>query len=188
MSRTIEQAVGSALERYVGAETAEEMGRAFMNLAPLVQTPEAIRVLAEAARSSHKAHAETVEKLQDLVKAIEGGPNPLIPIVMAIGDDGFVASHGRGQYSRVASMLDLETGLPLVDRDEFEDRGPCIAALDPNGSLIVDAYWVDEEPDLFMLLLGQDVGRIESLDHDFDDEGHVQDGERVGDREAVHVN
>ena len=168
MSRSPERLMADSLEAFIGADSPENTNSAWERLSLMVRNTDDVRFIAEAARATHKALAKQVEEMRQLVAAIEGGPNPLLPVVMSLGENSYVVSHGRGQYSRVAAMLDQETGEPLLSPEEFDSRGPCIGALDPNGSLVVTAYWYDENPDLFLMLLGQDEGRVDTVEDDYD--------------------
>ncbi len=194
--------VAQLFESYVTAED-EQADDVWAHLRMLLDTPDDMRVIADYARSARRALMDEVQRRKDLVEAIEGGPNPLLPVMMGLGQDCYVVSHGRGSYSRVRAVkLDGEDDEdeqqppllfhdeddgedhgdePLLDPEELARRGPCIAALDPSGSIIVDVYWPDlaDHRDLFFLVLGGDEGTVEDPDADATPERAAEPPQRI---------
>ncbi len=160
--------VGRALSEYLAASD-EEAPAAWGRLESTLQAPRDSLIIAETARAAHQALEQEVEARQELIEAIEGGPNSLLPVLAGIDDRHYVVSVGSGVYQRVGVVPPTAGEPPLLTPTELEARGPALAALDPSGSAIVDVYWLDEHEDLFRLVLGGDEGRVVSTDDDADE-------------------
>jgi len=163
-----QQAIGRALADYV-ATSDEDAPAAWGRLRSILQEPQDSLIIADAARGAHQALEQEVQARQELIEAIEGGPNNLLPVLACIDDIHYVVSVGNGVYQRVGVMPPEDGAPALLSPAEFEERGPALAALDSSGSVIVDIYWLDEHADLFRLVLGGDEGRVISIDGGADD-------------------
>lgn len=160
-----------ALDLYLKADSGDGLARAWEALSERVRTVEDVRLVAETARAAHRALVEEVQRRKELIETIEGRPNSILPVVAGVEPEGFIVSQGRGQYTLVGAMPDAETGAPVLTHDELTERGPCMGALSPDGSLIVQALWPDEHMELALLIFGQDMGMIDSLDDELEDGG-----------------
>ena len=163
-----QHAVGRALAEYIEASD-EDAPTAWGRLERTLQAPRDSLIIAEAARAAHQALAQEIRARQELIEAIEGGPNNLLPVLAAIDETHYVVSVGNGIYQRVGVVPAEDGAPPLLSPAEFEQRGPALAALDSSGSVIVDLYWLDEHEDLFLLVLGGDEGRVVSVGDGADD-------------------
>ncbi len=161
-------AIGRALAEYTAASD-EDAPAAWERLRSMLQEPQDSLIIADAARGAHQALEQEVRARQELIEAIEGGPNSLLPVLACIDDRHYVVSLGNGAYQRVGVMPPEGGEPPLLCPEEFEERGPALAALDSGGGVIVDVYWLDEYPELFLLVIGPDVGRVVSVDDGPDD-------------------
>jgi len=164
MSRNEGRTIAEALEKYLRAEGATATACAWEELAPCVQTVDAVRLVAERARAADKALAEEVQRRKELIEVLEKGPNPLVPVVLGLPNDHFVVSLGRGQYSRVGCLKREETGEPILNAKDLDENGPMVVALDPSGSAIVEAYRPDGEDDLLYALFATDEGTLQGVD------------------------
>lgn len=168
---SVNRSLARALDRYLTADAGDDVAQAWQTLGDSVKTVEDVKVVAEAARAAHKALVEEVQRRKELVQAIEAHPNPILPVVAGVEPYGFVVSQGRGAYVLVGAMPDAETGAPVLTQDELAARGPCMGALSPDGSMIVQALWPDDHMDLALLIFGHDTGIVDSLDDEFGDGG-----------------
>jgi len=160
--------VGRALGEYLAA-TDEDAPAAWDPLESTLQAPRDSLIIAETARAAHQALQQEIEARQELIAAIEGGPNSLLPVLAIIDENHFVISQGNGVYQRVGVAPGEDGAPPLLNAAEFTERGPALAALDSSGSVIVDVYWLDEHEDLFRLVLGGDEGRVVRVGDDAED-------------------
>ena len=156
--------ISEALQRFISAESPESALRAWANLAACVQGPDDIRLIAERARAAERALVEEIKRRKELIEALEAGPNPLLPAIMDLQEDGhFVVSLGHGQFHRVSCQLDAESGQPVLTPDDLEQFGPVLVALDPGGSTIVRAYPPTEDRNLLFDLFAADQGTLEGV-------------------------
>lgn len=163
-----QRVVAALLSQYMDARD-EEVPAAWARLESALRAPRDSMIIAETARAAHRALQEAIEARRELIEAIEGGPNNLLPILAAIDESHYVVSQGNGVYQRVGVAPGEEGAPRLLDPEELARRGPALAALDASGSLIVDVYWPDEHRELFLLVFGGDEGRVVSVGDDADD-------------------
>lgn len=165
-----QQLVGRALAAYLSASD-EDVHAAWGPLRGTLREPDDSLIIAETARAAHQALQQEIEARQELIAAIEGGPNSLLPVLAIIDEHHFVISQGNGVYQRVGVVPGEDGAPPPLSAAEFAERGPALAALDSSGSVIVDVYWLDEHEDLFRLVLGGDEGRVVSKGDEADSAG-----------------
>ena len=169
--RSSRDGLTQVLDLYLRSESGEDVARACDNLCERVKTVEDVKLVAETARAAHRALIEEVQRRKELIETIEGRPNSILPIVAGVEPHGFIVSQGRGHYTLVGAMLDAETGTPVLTQDELAERGPCMGALSPDGSLIVQALWPEDHPDLALLIFGHDTFIIDGLDDELEGSG-----------------
>lgn len=109
------------------------------------------------------------------------GSGPLLPVIRGLDGNRFVVSTGRGEFDWVMAAPDQQTGRPILDAEELEQRGPALAALDRSGAAIVDVYWPDEDLDLFLLILGTEEAHVAEVDDP------QEDGPATGDQLQIPV-
>lgn len=163
-----QRVVAHALSDYMDARD-EDVPAAWARLESVLHAPRDSMIIAETARAAHHALEQEIKARRDLIAAIESGPNNLLPVFVALDDTHFVVGLGNGVYQRVGVAPGEEGAPRLLDPAELEQRGPALATLDSSGGLIVDVYWADEHPELFLLIFGSDEGRVVSVGGDADD-------------------